>query len=247
MKLNNQLFLPGDSYNGKAVLLLHGISSGCAQMIPMGKMLNDYGYAVFCANLAGHGTYPQDLLHTDFENLIEKADYDFSLLKREYDQVYVLGLSLGGAVTLALASDRSDLAGIIPVSAPVITMAGNFATADYPPEQVFFHRELSGKQGIARRYHIHYEEIAIHIFKELPRLVSFLNESGRLEKIDCPALVAQAQDDDMVDPRSCHEIFRRISSAQKVLYNPVSGGHNLTFNEGRFDLMKAAVSFLDPF
>ena len=65
MHCNDQLYLPGD--NGIGIVLIHGISSGCAQMIPLGKMLNDYGYSVHCVNIAGHGTYPQELLRTSFE------------------------------------------------------------------------------------------------------------------------------------------------------------------------------------
>lgn len=43
MKFNDQLFLEGD--RGEAILLIHGITSGCAQMVPMAKVMNDYGYA----------------------------------------------------------------------------------------------------------------------------------------------------------------------------------------------------------
>ena len=244
MNTNNQLFLEG--YNGEAILLLHGISSGCAQMIPLGRMLNDYGYAVHCVNVAGHGTYPEDLLHTSFEDMITKADYDFSMLKRYYDKVYVSGLSLGGDLCLELASRRTDLAGIIPVSAPLRMLPGNFVTETYPEDKVFIHRDLGGKELIAKKYHVHYEEIAVRVCRELLNMCEDLRREGVLEMITCPALIAQAQDDNMADPQSCHQIMARIASANKVLYNPATGGHNLTFNEGRFDLMKAIVAFLKP-
>ena len=244
MNTNNQLFLEG--YNGEAILLLHGISSGCAQMIPLGRMLNDYGYAVHCVNVAGHGTYPEDLLHTSWEDMITKADYDFSMLKRYYDKVYVTGLSLGGDLCLELASRRTDLAGIIPVSAPLRMLPGNFVTETYPEDKVFIHRDLGGKELIAKKYHVHYEEIAVRVCRELLNMCEDLRREGVLEKITCPALIAQAQDDNMADPQSCHQIMARIASANKVLYNPATGGHNLTFNEGRFDLMKAIVAFLKP-
>jgi carboxylesterase len=244
MNTNNQLFLEG--YNGEAILLLHGISSGCAQMIPLGRMLNDYGYAVHCVNVAGHGTYPEDLLHTSWEDMITKADYDFSMLKRYYDKVYVSGLSLGGDLCLELASQRTDLAGIIAVSAPLRMLPGNFVTETYPEDKVFIHRDLGGKELIAKKYHVHYEEIAVRVCRELLNMCEDLRREGVLEKITCPALIAQAQDDNMADPQSCHQIMARIASANKVLYNPATGGHNLTFNEGRFDLMKAIVAFLKP-
>lgn len=245
MHTNNQLFMEGS--NGKAILLMHGISSGCAQMIPLGKMLNDYGYSVHCVNIAGHGTYPGDLLHTSYKDMIEKAEYDFVTLKKHYDQVYVGGLSMGGCLSLALAARRQDLAGVVSISSPTRMLPGNFVTAAYPSDQQFIHRDLAGKVGIAQYYHIHYEEIAVRVTKELLALIEYLRTDGELEKITCPALIAQAQDDNMADPQSCRYIFDRISSQNKTLYNPQEGGHNLPFTEGRFDLLKAVIGFLKPF
>ena len=72
MQTNDQKFYEGT--NGSAVLLIHGITSGAAQMIPMAKFLNDYGYSVWSVNLAGHGTYPEDLLHTTCDDMIRKAE-----------------------------------------------------------------------------------------------------------------------------------------------------------------------------
>ena len=72
MQTNDQKFFHGN--NGKAVLLIHGITSGAVQMVPMAKFLNDYGYSVWCVNLAGHGTFPQELLHTSCEDFIAKAE-----------------------------------------------------------------------------------------------------------------------------------------------------------------------------
>ena len=79
MQTNDQKFYEGT--NGSAVLLIHGITSGAAQMIPMAKFLNDYGYSVWSVNLAGHGTYPEDLLHTTCEDMIRKAENDYQYLK----------------------------------------------------------------------------------------------------------------------------------------------------------------------
>ena len=39
MRFNDPVFLEGGS--GEAILLLHGITSGCAQMVPMAKAMND--------------------------------------------------------------------------------------------------------------------------------------------------------------------------------------------------------------
>lgn len=244
MMTNDQVLFHGS--NGQAVLLLHGVSSGAAQMVPLGKFLNDCGYTVHCCNIAGHGTYPKELLRTSYEDMIEKAHYDFDQLRRHFDKVYVGGLSMGGCLSLALASQREDVAGVLSISTPLPMSPGNAFTVQYPEDQEFFHRDLGGKQGIARYYHIHYEEIAVRVCRELGNLSDYLARPGCLEAVRCPALIAQAQDDEAAEPDSCRKIFDRIGSAHKVLYNPAVGGHNLAFNDGRFALMQAISDFMKP-
>ena len=67
-------------------------------------------------------------------------------------------------------------------------LPGNFVTDSYPPEQVWFHRDMGGKVDLYRWYHIHYEEIAIRVFRELSNLMKHLRTDGVLERITCPAL-----------------------------------------------------------
>ena len=243
MYTNDQRLFYGD--NGKGVVLIHGITAGCAEMQPLGRLLNDYGYSVHCVNIAGHGTYPGELLRTSWEDAVDKAWYDYDRMKQYYEKVYIGGLSMGGCLSLALASRRDDVDGIFSFSAPLRLVPGSYVAGDYPEDQVYYHRPMAGKQGVARRYHIHYEDVAIHAFHELKGLMSWLNEDGVLERIHCPAFVAQALDDDVAEPSSAEEIFGRISSENKYLFTAPSGGHLMCMTEGRLDLMKAMIPWLD--
>lgn len=240
---NDQRLFEGD--NGIGIVLLHGVTSGCAQMIPLARMLNDYGYSVHCVNIAGHGTYPQELLRTSWEDAIDKASYDYDFMKAYFDKVYLGGFSMGGCLSLTLASRREDVDGIISMSAPLKINPSSMFAGGYPADQIYFHRDTGGKQGTARRYHIHYEEIAIRIFDELHGLLGYLNEDGVLESIKCPAFVAQALDDEVAMPFSGKEIYRRISSENKCLYEVQEAGHSVPLNEGRFGLIQHLVPWLD--
>lgn len=94
-------------------------------------MLNDYGYSVHCVNIAGHGTYPQELLRTSWEDAVDKAWYDYDLMKNHYDKVYIGGLSMGGCLSLALASRREDIDGVISLSTPMWLDPSSFIMDDY--------------------------------------------------------------------------------------------------------------------
>ena len=242
MLTNDQKFFEGT--NGKAVLLMHGIAAGAAQMVPMAKFLNDYGYSVYTVNLAGHGTYPEDLLHTTCADMIAKAEYDYQTLRAHYDTVYVGGYSTGGLLSLYLASVHPEIAGVISISTPMWLQPNTFITNEYPPQQVYFHRDPGGKAGLFRYYHIHYENIAVCIFKELERLMEQVRDRELLARVRCPVLIIQAEDDAIAKPESCRYLALWVGSADKELYNPETGEHNIALTEGRHEAFRRAAMFL---
>ena len=243
MQTNDQKFYEGT--NGIAVLLIHGITSGAAQMIPMAKFLNDYGYSVWCVNLAGHGTYHEDLLHTTYEDMIRKSEDDYKYLKKHYDKVFVGGLSTGGCLSLYLAAKHPEIAGIIPVSSPLRLCEGTFMTAEYPEDQLYFHRPMDGKVGLFKQYHIHYEDIAVNIFKELEKLMATVREDGFMAQVKCPAIIIQAKNDAVADPDSAQKIYDSIFSEIKELYRPETGGHSIVLEEERHEAFRRAAMFLE--
>lgn len=243
MNTNDQIYLQGS--NEKAVLLMHGLTSGAAQMIPMARFLNDHGYTVRCVNLAGHGTYPEDLLHTTAEDLIAKAEYDYLQLKEQHNIVYAGGVSTGGLLSLYLAARHPELAGIISISAPIWLCPGSFISQEYPSGTVWLDRPLGIKPGLFRKYHIHYEKIAVCIFDELRRLMELVKRPECLSQVRCPALVIQAQDDDVAEPKSGEYILEHISSKQKFSYFPEAGGHLCLLNEGCYPLFTQTLEFLE--
>lgn len=242
MYTNDQLYFPGN--NGEAVLLLHGLTSGAAQMVPMARFLNDHGYTVRCANLAGHGTYPEDLLHTTAEDLIAKAEYDYAQLCMESSSVSIGGISTGGLLSLYLAAKHPEIKRIFPTSTPIWLCSGSFISQEYPVGTVWIDRPLGTKPGLFRKYHIHYEKIAVRIFDELRRLMDIIKAPGILSAVKCPTLIIQAQDDDVAEPQSADYILQHISSAAKKAYLPDSGGHLCLLSTSCYELFSYILAFL---
>lgn len=243
VKTNNQLFLQGD--NSKAVLLMHGLTSGAAQMIPMAHYLNDYGYSVSCVNIAGHGTYPEDLLHTNAEDMILKAVYDYENLKKEYENVFVGGISTGGLLAMMLGSIYPQIKGIVSISAPVRLVPGTFISKEYEDRSQNLIRPLEGKVGIFKKYHIHYEKIAVCIFDELRRLMDIVNNSETLGKAKSPTLLVHAADDDIAEPGSEDILASMLGSSKIEIFKPQTGGHLSILSDGREVVFRRTVDFLN--
>src|SRR5512134_3803819 len=93
-------FLLGDS-SKPACLLIHGFTGAPKEMRWMGEYLHAQGHTVLGVRLAGHATQPEDLLHATWSDWLASVEDGFDYLKCFCDQVYLVGLSLGGVLALA--------------------------------------------------------------------------------------------------------------------------------------------------
>ena len=99
------------------VLLVHGFTGSPSSMRPWAEYLNQKGFTVRVTLLPGHGTKPEDLNEVKWEQWPAKVEADLAELYRTCTKVFICGLSMGGAVTLNVASRHSQkLHGIILVN-----------------------------------------------------------------------------------------------------------------------------------
>ena len=89
--------------NGKAVILVHGLTGAPAEMKFVGKQLNRAGFSVYAPTLAGHCVDIPTLVATRYE------DWTLSLAKAiddtaaKYNEIYMAGICVGGALALYAA------------------------------------------------------------------------------------------------------------------------------------------------
>lgn len=105
--------------NGAAVLLLHGFTGEPAHMQGIANHLYDMGFTVFAPVLAGHEKTHLELAQTTWRDWYGSAEKSFWELKKKSDKVFVVGLSMGGLLTLKLAIDHpQDIAAIAGLAVP---------------------------------------------------------------------------------------------------------------------------------
>lgn len=103
-------------------LVLHGFSGSPVSMRPWADHLVGAGLSVEMPRLPGHGTRWQDMTVTRWDDWYAEADRCLTLLTSSCEQVFVMGLSMGGSLTLRLAENRGDeLSGIVLVNPAVHT------------------------------------------------------------------------------------------------------------------------------
>ena len=109
--------------NDRAILMIHGFPS-CPQVYEyFADYFSNAGYDVVAPLMPGFGTSPKDLEKTSFIQWYEYMDHMYASLRTTYRKLYVIGLSMGGSITLKLGEEYSgtDKApdGLASISAPV--------------------------------------------------------------------------------------------------------------------------------
>jgi len=112
-----EAFDAGDGDRG--VLLIHGFCGTPPEMRGLGQYLAGRGFRVRGALLKGHGTTPEDLATTTWQDWVASAQEDLDGLKRQCSEVFVAGQSMGGTVSLLLAARNPEVRAVATTSALV--------------------------------------------------------------------------------------------------------------------------------
>lgn len=104
------------------IVVLHGFTGSPKSVTPWARELAAQGWTVRVPLLPGHGTRWQDMNLTTWEDWYNEAERAVRDLQSRCRRVFVMGLSMGGSLTLRLAEHHGDdLAGIVLVNPAVHT------------------------------------------------------------------------------------------------------------------------------
>jgi carboxylesterase len=185
----------------RGVLVIHGFTSDPRSMAPVAEGLVAEGFTVDVPLLPGHGTVVDDLIQTGFTDWLGAARDAYDGLAAQCDAVAIVGLSMGGALTAWLASEKDDVAGIACLNA-VVT----------PPEgmreglEELLQEGLEVMPGIGSD--IAKEGVEENAYADTPLrpLLTLFDAAEELEqrlpRITCPVLVVTSPQDHVVPPEN---------------------------------------------
>jgi carboxylesterase len=93
---------------GKAVLCCHGFPGYPGELVRPGMDLYEAGFDVFAPRYPGHGTSGDDFIASRGADWIGTAMDAYADLKKRYDEVYLVGHSMGGIIAI-LVADAFDV------------------------------------------------------------------------------------------------------------------------------------------
>jgi carboxylesterase len=213
-------------------------------MVPLAEALVEDGYTVHVARLAGHGTSPEDLAATSWEDWLTSAREAYRALRSHCASVALVGLSMGGAIALCLAATERPAA-VVAMATPIRLrpvlrrLAGAVRPVlPYLPVVV----RVGPRGADIQQYRVSYARIPVAAAQDLARLLDRTREL--LPQVQAPLLVAQGRRDFAIPRGSAMEISRAVGSrVRRLLWLPQSR-HVVTLDRDRAHLFAAVRAFL---
>ncbi|MCX7570146.1 alpha/beta fold hydrolase [Tumebacillus sp. DT12] len=223
------------------ILLIHGFTSTPYEFEPMSRFLNQQGYTVYAPLLAGHGTTPEDMERTNWVDWVNSAIEAYEKLRPRCEQLYVGGLSMGGAIALHLAA-RHKVDGVIPMCAPIYSsnLVANLAMVISYFKR--FKRKTLIRPEFIQRYLIGYDRMPLRATASLFKFLKIVRKD--LRRVVAPALIMQSGRDETVPPINGWGIYRRLASERKVLRHYPKSGHILSVDVEKEHVFAEILSFL---
>lgn len=230
--------------NGKGVLLVHGFTGSPSELRELGEDLHRKGYTVEGLLLAGHGTDSHDLLGVTAEQWEAQVRQGLAHLRETCAQVTVIGLSMGGLLTLyAGAETKADK--LVVLSTPIYLYDWRVYFLWLADRLPYWAIPKNPRTIDApARYNVAYRCMPIKAVHQLVRLLKAV-KGKYLPKVRQPLLIIQSQTDHTVRPESALYIQEHAASDQKQLLWVKQARHVMTLYKGRQAIYAAIEAFLE--
>jgi carboxylesterase len=201
------------SFEGGPVgaLMVHGFTGSPFSMRPWGEHLAANGLTVLGPRLPGHGTRWQEMNLTRWQDWYGEVERAFDRLRGRCEQVFVMGLSMGGTLTLRLGEERGDeVAGLVTVNASLLTERKDAKLLPLISKVVPSVKAIGDdikKPGTTENA---YDRTPLRAAASLAQLWRLTRDD--LGKITQPLLVFRSAEDHVVEPTSGALLMKSVAS-----------------------------------
>ncbi len=225
------------------VLMLHGLTATPVEVRSAAERLHAMGYTLAGPLLPGHGTAPEKLNQTKWEDWVGAAEAEYERLRGRCERVFLLGESMGAVTCLYLASRHPEAAGLL-LFAPAIRLRltewDKLRLRLLSPWVMGVPKGSLDAEGRWQGYRVNPLKAALQLV-EMQNMVL-----ARLHLIRQPLFLAQGRFDKTIDPEAGKIILRGVNSAVKegVVWFENSS-HCILIDDEIDQAVSAAAAFME--
>jgi carboxylesterase len=192
-------------------LLCHGFTGTPQSLRPWAEHLAAADLTVRLPRLPGHGTSVAEANLTTWHDWYAELDRNLLELSRQCEQVFVMGLSMGGTLALRLAEVHGDaISGLVLVNPSLLTKRPDRfllpALRLVVPSWAGIASDIK-KPG---EVELAYDRIPMKAAYSLSKL--WVTTRAELDRVTQPILVFRSPQDHVVEPDSCVLLHEKVAS-----------------------------------
>ena len=227
-------------------LFIHGFTSSPSEMRLLGEYLAERDITVSAPLLCGHGSDPAELNDCRWQDWIADCETALGGLKTRCEQVFVAGFSLGGVLTLRMAQEHPELAGIIAYAPALVLHKQKLLSLLGLAKHLISFVPKSGKSDLVNpeaanpvwSYDVYPTRAAHELYKVQRTTLR------NLSRIHQPALIFISVRDKHVEP-SCGQIVSEgISSSESELVTLHNSGHSVLIDAEYAEVFRRSYEFI---
>ena len=230
-----------------ACLLVHGIAGSPAQMRNLAEELAAAGLEAKGILLPGHGTNPADLGGIVWQDWFEHIHREYRALKRRHDKVYLIGFSIGAALSAHYAA-HNHVDRLILLNVPLCPLNNRYPTGLMLRVYGAFFKTVKGRAerligADGESFSFVYDWVPTATLHTMSELIDIAKDN--LCKIRVPVLIIQAKGDKVSGGKSGPLVYRSVGSDEKRLVMLDQDGHSIMVGKDEEVVSEEVIGFLN--
>jgi carboxylesterase len=229
--------------NHVGVLVLHGFTGSPKSVTPWAKDLAAEGWTVRVPRLPGHGTTWQEMNLTTWEDWYAEAERHLRDLTDRCTQVFVMGLSMGGSLTLRLAEEHGDeIVGIVLVNPAVHSERADRHLLPLLQRFIGSFPGISNDIAKPGQDEGAYDKIPLRAAHSLSKLWALVKAD--IAKVAVPVLLFRSAQDHVVEPSNAAFVLSHVASTDVTEIVLADSYHVATVDFAAEVIVRDSIAFV---
>jgi carboxylesterase len=225
------------------VLLCHGFTGSPQSLRPWADYLAAAGLSVSLPRLPGHGTTWQEMARTRWEDWYAEVDRAFDLLQARCEQMFVMGLSMGGCLALRLAELRGEaVRGLVLVNPSITADTKLFRLAPVLKLVVPSLKGIASDIKNDQAAEAGYDRVPVKAAATLPGLWRITQQ--HLAELKQPILAYRSVTDHVVGPASMKLLQQSVPEGQLEVRELADSYHVATLDNDAEVIFSGSLEFI---
>ncbi|MCU5746984.1 alpha/beta fold hydrolase [Staphylococcus sp. SQ8-PEA] len=240
VKSPNPIYLENDN-SDSAVLLLHSFTGTVRDVKLLATKLHKAGYTCLVPSYRGHGLLLPDLIAYDTDDWWEDVEKAYHFLRNKgYQRIHVMGVSLGGLLSLRLAENH-QVDSVVVMSTP-----NSKDHAGLKRRLAHYGQRMGELVGLESNV-IDQQLSEIEMYEESLDLFQDMIETimSHLNQIQAPIAVKYGERDEASYERSAQFIYDHVPHENKTLQSYAEAGHLMTQGKAHREVEDNILAFLN--